>query len=451
MPSRTILGRGACIIARAGSLTDMDRVEVTLPPASPPGAAPHPTHLRRRSIPARIAFVAARTPHVLLMSQSISVGGQAVMEGVMMRGPHTWAVAVRRYDGSIAEVHRELNSFGTKHRWARIPIVRGVVALFEALIIGMKALFVSSEYAIDDVEAKAADKEAGREPGDPAPVVAAAPEPTAIADPGHVEEVVARKVHEVAVRSAGGSVPVEVDGTPDPDGIGTWAIVGAMIVAMAFSVLLFKVVPVTIATFLPLDRTSWAFVLIEACIKFTIFIVYLVLVGLMPDMSRVFQYHSAEHKAINAWERGIDLTPPAVNAMSRIHVRCGTAFIVWLFLVGMVVFRGFQLVWEQFIGSDPSRFELIASRPVLLPIVAGLSFEILRFAGRHADNGFLRLLLAPGLWFQRLTTRECTDDQCEVAVRSLELVLRVEEERAARVAAEGAAAEAEQDAFQVLA
>jgi uncharacterized protein YqhQ len=125
------------------------------------------------------------------------------------------------------------------------------------------------------------------------------------------------------------------------------------------------------------------------------------------------------------------LEPAKVNEMSRIHVRCGTAFIVWLFLVGLVVFRCFQLAWEGLFDSDPSRLELILSRPLLLPLVAGASFEILRFAGRHPTNVFLRPLLAPGLWFQRLTTRECTDDQCEVAVRSLEAILTAEAARSA--------------------
>jgi uncharacterized protein YqhQ len=391
---------------------------------------------RRRGSLARLGWISVRTPYVLLMAPTAAIGGQAVMEGVMMRGPHTWAVAVRRYDGTIAEVHRELVSFGSRHRWARFPLVRGVVALFEALVIGMKALFVSSEYAIDDVEAKVADKEAARD----------------VADPGPAEEAVARRVHEVAAGStASGEAPVDTDGAPDPDGLGTWAIVGAMIVAVAFSVLLFKVVPVTLTTFLPLHHGSWAFVLVEVAIKFSIFIAYLLLVGLMPDMRRVFQYHSAEHKAINAWEHGIELTPAKVNGMSRIHVRCGTAFIVWLFIVGLLVFRLFSYLWEQGVGSELTRLEIVGSRPLLLPIVAGLSFEILRFAGRHADNGLLRGVLAPGLWFQRLTTRECDDEQCEVAVRSLELVLEAEAARSGSIDAAAGADDAKDDAYRVLA
>jgi uncharacterized protein YqhQ len=372
-------------------------------------------------------------------------GGQAVMDGVMMRGPHSWAVAVRRHDGSIGLQHREIDSFASRHRWARIPIVRGVVALFEALIIGMKALFVSSEYAIEGVEAKFADEEAARDR-----------EQAAGHDPGLRSTAELAELHEVeraasaagATGAMGAPVPLphhEDDPQPDPDKLGTMAIVGAMIVAMAFSIGLFKVVPVTITTFLPVDKGAWSFVLVEALIKFAIFCAYLLIVGMMADMRRVVQYHSAEHKAINAYERNVPLEPEPVNAMSRIHVRCGTAFIVWLFLVGVLVFRVAQVTFLD--GAN--RFEIIASRPILLPLIAGLSFELLRFAGKHADNPVLRGVLAPGLWFQRLTTRECTAEQCEVAIRSLQVVLDHEQERARLIGADDV--EPAEDEYQVLA
>jgi uncharacterized protein YqhQ len=401
-----------------------------------PAAADLPPTRRRRTPIGRAAWIAARTPYVLLMAPSAAVGGQAVMDGVMMRGPHSWAVAVRRYDDSIAVQHREIESFAARHRWARVPVIRGVVALVEALVIGMKALFVSSEYAIEGVEAKYADEDAATD-GDGIDVAA---------------EV--HELHEVeraaSMSNTTSAIPVPVplphnedDPQPDPDKLGTMAIVVAMIVAMGFSIGLFKVVPVTLVTFLPIDRDAWAFVIVEALIKFAIFCVYLLLVGMMADMKRVFQYHSAEHKAINAWERGVELTATAVNAMSRIHVRCGTAFIVWLFLVGLIVFRVAQLTFLE--GAN--RWEIIGARPLLLPIIAGLSFELLRFAGKHADNAALRLVLAPGLWFQRLTTRECTPEQCEVAIRSLEVV--VDHERSRPV--DSAHPEETGDEYQVLA
>lgn len=395
------------------------------------------TQSTKRSPLQRVVWMAFRAPYVLLMAPAAAVGGQAVMDGVMMRAPHSWAVAVRRFDDSIGVQHREIESFATRHRWARIPIVRGVVALIESLVIGMRALFVSSEYAIEGVEAKFAEEEAEQD--------------GAVVERTQQEQDELHEVERAASLSAATSavgVPVPVPHhedapEPDPDKLGTAAIIVSMVIAMGFSIALFKVVPVTIATFLPIDRNDWAFVLVEAAIKFLIFCVYLLLVGTMADMNRVFQYHSAEHKAINAWERGVPLEPEPVNAMSRIHVRCGTAFIVWLFLVGVLVFRVAQLTFLE----DASRLEIIATRPVLLPIIAGLSFELLRFAGQHADNRALRLILAPGLWFQRLTTRECTTEQCEVAIRSLEVVLEHEQ---ARESAPGFT-RAHEDEYQVLA
>ncbi|MBC7460456.1 MAG: DUF1385 domain-containing protein [Thermoleophilia bacterium] len=371
------------------------------------------------------------------MAPAAAVGGQAVMDGVMMRGPHSWAVAVRRYDGTIAEQHHPLVSFASRHRWARIPLVRGIVALVESLIIGMKALFVSSEYAIEGVEAKYDDDAADGRPSDPAR-----------------EE---HDLHEVegAARRAGttgaAGVPTflphhETDPTPDPSKLGTGAIVVSMIIAIGFSVFLFKVVPVSIVEFLlPIDNNSWWFVITEVIIKFTIFCGYLGLIGLMPDMKRVFQYHSSEHKAINAWERGVELKPESVNAMSRIHVRCGTAFIVWLFIIGLFVFRIAQVTFLK----DAATWQVIASRPLLLPLIAGISFEILRFAGQHADNKLLRVFLAPGLWFQRLTTRECSPEQCEVAIASLQAVVEYERVHAVEHPVESATAN--EDAYRVLA
>lgn len=377
-------------------------------------------------------------PRVALLAPAAAVGGQAVMDGVMMRGPHSWAVAVRRHDGSIGVQHRELVSFATRHRWARIPLVRGVVALIEALVIGMRALFVSSEYAIEGVEAKFAEEEARDS--------ATGDEVRSKAETDELHEVERAASLSAATGAMGVPMPLphhEEHPEPDPDKLGTVAIVMAMVVAMGFSIGLFKIVPVTLTLLLPVNEDAWAFVLVEAAIKFSIFCVYLILVGMMADMNRVFQYHSAEHKAINAWERGVPLEPVAVNEMSRIHVRCGTAFIVWLFIVGMLVFRAAQLTFLK----DAEWWQIILTRPVLLPLIAGLSFELLRFAGKHADNRLLRMVLAPGLWFQRLTTRECTPDQCEVAIRSLEVVLEHERERAAA----GTDVGAHEDEYQVLA
>ncbi len=290
---------------------------------------------------------------------SAPIGGQAVLEGVMMRGPSAWSVAVRKPDGAIAEVNRPISSFLLRHRWARIPIVRGVFALGESLAIGFRALAISANYAA---------QEEGEE---------------------------------------GEDVQTELS---------RGQLLFAFGIAIGFALLLFKVSPALITNWLPIDSTGW-FVVVEGLIRVTIFVLYLVIVGLMPDLKRVFQYHAAEHKAINAYEAGDPLEPEAVQRHSLIHVRCGTAFLLYVMVIAIFVFA--------FVGQ-PGWFWLIVSRILLLPVIAGIAYEVIRFAGKHPTNPILRTILAPGLWLQRLTTRAPSLDQIEVSIRALHEVLRLE-------------------------
>jgi uncharacterized protein YqhQ len=292
------------------------------------------------------------------MSQPI--GGQAVLEGVMMRGPSNWAVAVRKPDGQIAEVCRPIESVMKRHWFFRWPVIRGVIALGESLAIGFRALSISAQYA--------AQAEDGTE-GD-----------------------------EVQTELSRG------------------ALFFAFAVAIAFAVLLFKVTPALITNWLPIETTGW-FVIVEGLIRVTLFIAYLSLISLLPDLRRVFQYHAAEHKAINAYEAGEELEPNIVQRYSLIHPRCGTAFLLWVMVIAIFVFAFF---------GRPVWYWLIASRILLLPLIAGIAYELIRFAGKHTDNRFLMALLAPGLWLQRLTTREPTLDQLEVSIRALRDVLALE-------------------------
>jgi len=158
-------------------------------------------------------------------------------------------------------------------------------------------------------------------------------------------------------------------------------------------------------------------VIVEGVIRVTIFVAYLLLISLLPDLKRVFQYHAAEHKAINAYEAGAELEPERVAKYSLLHVRCGTAFLLYVMVVAIFVFAFF---------GRPVWYWLIASRILLLPVIAGIAYEIIRFAGQRPNNRALRTLLAPGLWLQRLTTREPTLDQIEVSIRALREVLRLE-------------------------
>jgi uncharacterized protein YqhQ len=290
-----------------------------------------------------------------------NVGGQAVLEGVMMRGASNWAVAVRKPDGDIAEVHQPIKSPMARHWSFRLPVIRGVVALGESLAIGFRALAISANYA---AAAEAKEGEEG-------------------------EEVSAELTRA--------------------------QLIFAFAIAIGFAVLLFKVSPALITDWIGI-KAGW-FVIVEGGIRVTIFVLYLSLISLFPDLRRVFQYHAAEHKAINAYEAGEELKPEVVQRYSLIHPRCGTAFLLWVMVIAIFVFAFF---------GRPHWYWLIATRILLLPVIAGIAYELIRFAGKHQNNRILMSLLAPGMWLQRLTTREPSLDQIEVSIRALQKVLRLE-------------------------
>jgi uncharacterized protein YqhQ len=287
-----------------------------------------------------------------------NIGGQAVLEGVMMRGPANWAVAVRTPNGDIAHVARPVVSGMARHKVLRLPVIRGVMALGESLAIGFRALAISANYAA---------QEEGKEG----------------------EE-------------------------PDTE-LSRGALFFAFAVAIGFALLLFKVTPGLLTELLPIHSGGW-FVIVEGLIRVTIFIAYLTLISLLPDLRRVFQYHAAEHKAINAYEAGEELEPEIVQRHSLIHPRCGTAFLLWVMVLAVFVFAFF---------GRPTWYWLILTRIAFLPLIAGIAYELIRYAGKH-QNRVVMTILAPGLWLQRLTTREPTLDQLEVSIRALREVLQLE-------------------------
>ena len=296
---------------------------------------------------------------------STAIGGQAVLEGVMMRSPSSWAVAVRKPDGAIAQVVNGINSPMARRRIWRLPVIRGVIALGESLAIGFRALAISANYAAQD------------------------------ASPGEEGE-------EVKTELSRGQL------------------IFAFAIAIGFAVMLFKVTPGLLTELLPIKGTGW-FVIVEGLIRVSIFVAYLSLISLLPDLRRVFQYHAAEHKAINAYEAGEALEPEVVQRFSLIHPRCGTAFMLWVMVLAVFVFAFF---------GRPVWYWLVAERILLLPLIAGLAYELIRFAGKHQGNRVLMTLLAPGMWLQRLTTRQPSLDQLEVSIRALREVLSLEEGRA---------------------
>src|SRR6187402_1990227 len=289
---------------------------------------------------------------------AVSYGGQAVLEGVMMRSPSSWAVAIRTPEGEITEVVQDVSSPMQRRKVWRLPVIRGVVALGESLAIGFRALAISANVASQE-------------------------------------------------RDENGEIQTQIS---------RGQIIFSFAIAIGFALALFKVGPALLTSWLPVESTE-LFVIVEGLIRVGVFIAYILLISLLPDLRRVFQYHGAEHKAINALEAGAELTPQNVQKFSLIHPRCGTAFLLWVMVIAIFVFA--------FIGQ-PSWPWLIASRILLLPVIAGLAYAVIRFAGKHTDNRFLMTLLAPGLWLQRLTTREPSLDQLEVSIRALREVLRLE-------------------------
>jgi uncharacterized protein YqhQ len=283
----------------------------------------------------------------------------------MMRSPSNWAVAVRKPNGGIAQVCRPIESAMARHRVFRLPVIRGVMALGESLAIGFRALAISANYAAQEEDAD--------------------------------------DTEEVQTELSRG------------------ALIFAFAVAIGFAIAIFKVGPGLLTELLPLNGI-W-FVLVEGAIRVSVFIAYLALISLLPDLRRVFQYHGAEHKAINAYEAGEELEPDVVQRYSLIHPRCGTAFLLWVMVIAIFVFAFF---------GRPAIYWLVIERILLLPVIAGLAYELIRFAGKHAGNRVVRTLLAPGLWLQRLTTREPSLEQLEVSVRALREVLTLEEQRSSQ-------------------
>jgi uncharacterized protein YqhQ len=267
-------------------------------------------------------------------------------------------VAVRTPWGSIEQVSRPVESLMQRHKFFRLPVIRGVIALGESLAIGFRALSVSANYAAQE----------------------------------------------------------EAEGEGEPAEIGRWALAFAFLVAIGFALAIFKVGPALLADLLPVDSGGW-FVLVEGVIRVSVFIAYLTLLSMLPSLRRVFQYHAAEHKAINAYEAGEDLTPEVTQRYSLIHPRCGTAFLLWVMVISVFVYA---------LLGRPAWYWLILSRILLLPLIAGIAYEVIRFAGKHSGNRIVMTLLAPGLWLQRLTTREPTLDQIEVSIRALREVLALE-------------------------
>lgn len=288
--------------------------------------------------------------------KKLSIGGQAVIEGVMMRGPEKVAVAVRKPDGDIALEVNPVNSIRDRYPILKKPLLRGVIALYESLADGMKALTYSAQASGEDTEEELSDS-------------------------------------EMAMTIA---------------------------TSVALAVGLFIVIPTWSMRFLhTLTEDPMLLNLAEGLLRMAIFLGYITCISCMEDIKRVFQYHGAEHKTIFTYEAGLPLTVENVRPFGRLHPRCGTNFLMIVMLISMFVFT--------FLGW-PNLVMRIASRVVLMPVIAGVSYEIIRFAGAHNDNPIVHASIMPGLCLQKLTTREPDDSMLEVAIASVKAVLPEDDE-----------------------
>ncbi|MBR4891339.1 MAG: DUF1385 domain-containing protein [Clostridia bacterium] len=302
-----------------------------------------------------------------------SIGGQAVIEGVMMRGPFESAIAVRKPDGEIIVEKKPVSSFVQKFKLNKIPIVRGVFSFFESLINGTKALMFSAEfYDLEDEEDKKKKEK--------------------------MTEEELKKYNKKNDRLLAGTLFLSV------------------IISLVFGIGVFMLLPTFLIGLLRdyAGLTNGVIAtLLEGIVRITIFVIYIMLVSKMKDIRRVFEYHGAEHKTIFCYESGEELTVENVKKQKRLHPRCGTSFLILVMLISIIVFS--FVSWENPV-------ERVIIRLLLLPLVAGISYELIKFAGRHSGK-IVDIISAPGMWLQKLTTAEPDETQIEVAICALKSVI----------------------------
>jgi len=319
------------------------------------------------------------------------VGGQAVLEGVMMRSPHAWAIACRKPSpdgstpGEIVTMSEPLARPSDKHKWMAWPIVRGVMTLGYAMNLGYRALRFSANVAIEDM----------------------------------VQDAPAESRATPAAES---TREIEAQGREKAATISGWLAAVNVIISLAFFIFMYKYIPLLAATELkkidPALGGRIIFNLVDGAIRLLLFLLFIWGVSLWKDIRRVYEYHGAEHKTVFAFENGDPLTTSAVQKYPTFHPRCGTSFLmtVMLISIGFYMLVPFTSFWGRF-----------ASRIVLLPIIAGVSYEIIRFAAKHRGSLFA-LMTAPGLWLQRITTKPPSDDQAQCAITALDQAMALEKE-----------------------
>ena len=361
---------------------------------------------------------------IFAMERDLIVGGQAVMEGVMMRTPSAYAIACRRADGSIVSTAESLPKWSDTYKWLSWPVLRGGATLIQSMALGVKALNFSARVWEED----------------------------------HAEtETVTEKIIEQEVALVSGSVddtfglaPVKVvmpsEGKPEDRSLAqSAAAVGSIIFGLLFNILLFLAAPLVLTNLgfiwagwadspLLTEGAGWlatikayawevkphswlAFNLVDGLVRMFFFVVMLLTMSRLKDIRRVFEYHGAEHKTVFTWEKGLDLTPDNATQQRRQHPRCGTSFLMVVMLVAIVLFSviKFDALWMN-----------LVVRIALMPLVAGLSYEVIRYAAKKESGAIFKFMTAPGLLLQNITTQEPDNSQLEVAIHALDESLKLE-------------------------
>ncbi len=301
------------------------------------------------------------------MPRDVEVGGQAVIEGVMMRTPKRVVTAVRRKDGHIVVKSEPYVSLTKKHRTLKLPILRGVISFFEMLVIGLRTLNYSAEVAMADLEENPAKKES----------------------------------------------------RPRNKGF----LVVSLILGFGFGLAIFFFTPLLLTSLLSIHRGALSFNIIAGVIRILLFLGYVWVISLFRELRRLFEYHGAEHKSIFAYEEGQALVPEDVRRFSTKHPRCGTSYLLIVALLAMLIFALADTLYALKTGHAPALAQRLLIHFSLLPLIAGTSYELLKLSGRTRKRRLTRILMAPGLWIQRITTREPDDDQLAVALVALKEAL----------------------------
>lgn len=312
----------------------------------------------------------------------MQVGGQAVIEGVMMRGPNAVATAVRRANGQIVVRKQPFRSVTQKHRWLDVPILRGAVGLIEMMVLGITTLNYSAEVAMLDDEKEQSKRTNGTK-----------------------SERSKKKAKSQS----------------------SFAIAVTLLFALALGIGIFFVVPLYLTTHVfAIEQTAIAFNLVAGAIRVTILLLYLAGISFMKDIRKLFRYHGAEHKSVFAFELKAELVPEAVRTYSRFHPRCGTSFLLIVIFVAVFAFSLLDALLLSLLGSITLPVRLLTHIP-FIPVVGGAAYEVIKFSAKHSTTAWGRIIIAPGLWLQKITTKEPDDAQIEVALVALRCALGLED------------------------